>query len=414
MEKSLSVFDKIKQFFSDITREYIVSTMNGFKNIKPFTHPNIKNFDFVLLAIIFTLLAFGLGVHYSASLKPFMDSKWDEISQFVYAIIGIVSMMIFASMNTKCYKYFAPLVMGFGLFLLVVVFLAPTRSGTHRWLLFFQPSEVVKIFFIMYLAFLLDKHKKTIHKPKTMILLMLFTLFVATLVLLEKHLSGAIMFGFLGLSMIWLGGANKRAFLLIVGVVFVVGLICVLDTDILRAIPGIHEYQVARIDTWKKILSDQELTYYDKTDSARQVLQSLYAIGSGGFFGKGYGNSAQKISNLQEESNDFIFAVLAEELGFVGSLVMLALFAFLVIKIISVGLKSKNYFNSLYCIGIAVQISLQVLINVMVATSTLPNTGISLPFFSSGGSSLFFTLTSLGLVLGIARDNITGGKQYAE
>ena len=172
----------------------------------------------------------------------------------------------------------------------------------------------------------------------------------------------------------------------------------------LLLVPGIKEYQVNRIIIWKKILGNGEITAKERINDARQILQSLYGIGSGGLFGVGFGQSGQKVSNLSEKANDFIFAVLAEEGGFIAAIFMLFLFGWLVYQGFKIANRSKTYFGALLVLGISTQMALQVLINVAVATSVLPNTGISLPFFSEGGTSLIFSLASMGLVLGVSKD----------
>ena len=203
----------------------------------------------------------------------------------------------------------------------------------------------------------------------------------------------------------WFGDMSKKGFAVITAIV-VIGILAVIwKPDSLSLVPGIHEYQIDRIRIWKKILLDENsITAKEKINNARQVLQSLYGIGSGGFFGVGFGNSGQKVSNLSEKSNDFIFAVIGEELGFFGSIGVIALFGFLVFQGIRIAIHSKTYYGSLVALGISVQIALQVLINIAVATSLLPNTGISLPFFSSGGSSMLISLASVGIVLSVAKD----------
>ena len=202
----------------------------------------------------------------------------------------------------------------------------------------------------------------------------------------------------------WMNGEMSKKHFLFWTCVAIVGITAVIiKPDIL---PFIKDYQSERIVIWKKILLDQDLTKSEKIGNARQSLQSLYAVGSGGLMGKGFGMSGQKISNLSEKANDFIFAVIGEELGFIRSFAIMLIYALLVWRGFYIGNKSKSMFGKMVCYGISVQMALQVLINISVATALLPNTGISLPFFSDGGSSMIFTMFSMGAVLAVSRENV--------
>ena len=353
-------------------------------------------FDLFYFVTVFALLAFGLAMHYSAS--------YENFDQLLYAVVGLAVMILVSCVSVRTYREISSFFMFVALLTLVAVFFAPTYHGTHRWLVFFQPSELGKTAFIMFLAYLIDKYKAKHRQPAVFFTFILITCCVAALVLAESHLSGCILYLCIGYAMMWYGDMNKKWFAIItVFIVFVLMLI-IWKPSIMLHIPGIKEYQAERIITWKKIILNQELTAKEKLDDAHQVLQSLYGIGSGGLFGVGFGNSGQKVSNLSEKANDFIFAVIAEELGFVGCICMIALFGLLIWQGFKIAEKSRTYFGSLLVMGINTQIALQVLINIAVATSILPNTGISLPFFSDGGSSMIFTLFSMGIVLGVSKD----------
>jgi cell division protein FtsW len=191
----------------------------------------------------------------------------------------------------------------------------------------------------------------------------------------------------LGLSVIWMGGANKIWFGLAGGVA-VVAVMVVLT---------ISEYARTRLDVW---LHPEN---YDTLDETWQTLNGLYAVGSGGFFGVGLGNSRQKHLYVSEPQNDFIFSIICEELGFVGAVIILLLFAFLLVRGIHVAMRAKDRFGLLLVTGVTAQVILQALLNIMVVTGTIPYTGITLPFFSYGGTALSLLLAEMGLVLSVSR-----------
>ncbi|MBR0112391.1 MAG: FtsW/RodA/SpoVE family cell cycle protein [Clostridia bacterium] len=344
------------------------------------------------------LLAFGLVVHYSAG-----SNTSNQLEQMRNALLGIIAMIGISFIKVDVYKKISSFMMAMATLLMFAVLFAPEKNGTHRWIGGIQPSEVGKITLIMFFAYLLDKYKTKNKSIKTFGVFLAMTVFFAGMIFLETHLSGTILFLCIGYAMMWYGDMPKKYFLVFTAFVLLFAAIFVLKPE--GFCPPLKEYQVDRIVVWKKVLFNKEITAKERIGNARQVLQSLYGIGSGGFFGKGYGNSGQKISNLSEKSNDFIFAVLGEELGFVGGIIILVLFGALVFFGFRIALNTKSYYGTLLAMGISTQMALQVIINISVATSLLPNTGISLPFFSDGGSSLFMTLVSMGLMLGVSRDS---------
>ena len=353
-------------------------------------------FDITYFLIVIGLVVFGLVTHYSAS--------YQNKKQLGFAIAGIVLMLIISNVSVKVYREYSALFIGICVILLFLVLTRTDYNGTHRWLFFFQPSEIAKIAFIMYLAYLMDKYKKFHDTTLQFWIFLCITGFFGVMLLLESHLSGAILFLCMGYAMMWYAGMPKKWFFIITAIVVFFLLVIIWKPRTLLMIPGIKEYQVNRIIIWKKILGNGEITAKERINDARQILQSLYGIGSGGLFGVGFGQSGQKVSNLSEKANDFIFAVLAEEGGFIAAVFMLFLFGWLVYRGFKIAHQSRTYFGALLVLGISTQMALQVLINVAVATSVLPNTGRSLPFFSEGGTSLLFSLASMGLVLGVSKD----------
>lgn len=304
--------------------------------------------------------------------------------------------------------------------LLVIVLIMPARFGDfHRWIYIgsfsFQPSEIAKLVVILFCAWGMERnHKKIIGKSVNKSVfskkieeltngkIVIYDSFVqlciygavivitAGLVYLENHLSGTLLILAIGATMMFMGEFKKHWFI-IIGVVAVVLIVFVV------ANPEILEkYAGARITAWL----DKD---YDPKGARWQTNNSLYAIGSGGLFGAGLGNSKQKHLFVSEPQNDFIFAIVCEELGFVGASLIILLFALLVWRGIVIGIHAKDRFGALLAIGIVFQVGMQTALNIGVVTDTLPNTGISLPFFSYGGTSLMMLLGEMGMVLSVSR-----------
>ena len=303
--------------------------------------------------------------------------------------------------------------------LLLVLVLPEYKPGFKRWINLgfttFQPSEIAKIGLIMILAYLLDKNYKgvtgkipsempgirnipeltngkyVIYKSFTSVICYgLIILVFAGLVYLEHHVSGTILMLLIGVVMLWLGEVRGRWFTVgvIIGVIAVVLLIA--NPDILA------KYAGERITAWL----DKD---FDPLGARWQTNNSLYAIGSGGLLGTGLGQSKQKHLYVSEPQNDFIFSIVCEELGFVGAVAIIVLFALLIYRGIKIGMNAKDRFGALLAMGIVFQIGLQVALNIGVVSDFLPNTGISLPFFSAGGTSLVILLAEMGMVLSISR-----------
>lgn len=380
----------------DIVKSF--STIGRHIKYSPKTVVRKGMFDVYYFITVIGLLAFGLVMHYSAS--------GSNLKQALIALGGIVLMIGVSFISEEFYREASPAAMTLATVLLALVFAFPEKNGTHRWMLGFQPSEIAKITLVMYLAYFLDKYSKISGRKETFWKGFEIVFLFALAILAESHLSGCVLFFLLGIAMMWYGNVDKKRILRLLGLAAVGVAVLVFIPGTLEGIPDIiiKNYQKQRVFTWKKILSGGELTYNERINDARQVLQSLYGIGSGGLIGKGYDNSAQKINNLLEEDNDFIFAVIGEELGFFGGILLFVCFAVLIARGFYIASKAKTYYGALLVYGISTQMALQVIINVCVATSILPNTGISLPFFSDGGSSLLFTLASMGLVLGVSKN----------
>ena len=380
--------------------------------------------DIPFLAILMTIVTIGLVMLFSASYiySYYFRSGSAEIfsKQLIFAAIGIVLMFVISRIRYEYFKLVAlvGVVVSIALLLLVLV-LPEYKAGFKRWIdlgfTTFQPSEIAKIGLIMILAYLLDKNYKgvtgkipsempgirsipeltngkyVIYKSFTSVICYgLIILVFAGLVYLEHHVSGTILMLLIGVVMLWLGEVRGRWFTVgvIIGVIAVVLLIA--NPDILA------KYAGERITAWL----DKD---FDPLGARWQTNNSLYAIGSGGLLGTGLGQSKQKHLYVSEPQNDFIFSIVCEELGFVGAVAIIVLFALLIYRGIKIGMNAKDRFGALLAMGIVFQIGLQVALNIGVVSDFLPNTGISLPFFSAGGTSLVILLAEMGMVLSISR-----------
>lgn len=363
-------------------------------------------FDIVYMILVFMLLTIGLVMMFSAS---YISAKYDSSTgydatyyikrQLGFALAGVALMFIVSKVNPEVMKKATPVIAAISVVLLVLVLIHPYRldgkEEFRRWLklgIVFQPSDVAKLGIIMLFAWLLEKYRHQIE-TKWWVSLALFALLgvLCVLIYLEKHLSCTILVMMIGICMLFLGGVDRRWFILgITAGVLLIVIVVVFRDKIL------DEYQALRIDSF--IHKD-----YDDTDTRWQTNQSLFALGSGGFFGLGLGNSRQKYLYMPEPQNDFIFAIVGEELGFFRCALIILLFAALVFRGFIIAMRSKSMFERLLVLGISLQVGLQTILNILVVTDLMPNTGISLPFFSYGGTALVMQLIEMGMVLAVSR-----------
>jgi cell division protein FtsW len=275
-----------------------------------------------------------------------------------------------------------------------VVLFFPELNGAKRWIHLgplgtFQPSELMKFAIIVLFAYLVSVNYKRMGTFIYGVLPFMFSIgIVAFMMLLQPHLSGTVLIGMIGLTMMFVGGTKYRYFMIavILVVIGVVGIVMFKGID----------YVAERLNGWIDPFSDMQ-------DSTFQTVQSLIAIGSGGVMGLGLGQSRQKFLYLPEPQNDFIFSIVCEELGFIGALLIILLFVLLVYRGFVIASKSPDKFGMMLSVGLTVQVGLQAMLNIAVVSNTIPNTGISLPFFSYGGSSLMLLLCQMGIVLNISR-----------
>ena len=369
---------------------------------------NQKPFDFILCITVFLLLALGiimvLSASAPASLAKYGNSYRYVRNQAVFAIIGISLMFVISKIDYRIYKKFYKLAYYGSIGILALVVLPGIGSGAKgatRWLDFgfisFQPSEIAKIGLIIFFAGYLSEHRTELRSFKEGFIKPLLYLVPPILILffLQDHLSACIIIIAIIAIMMIMAGSKVKYFLtagVLVGCLGIVGMI------ILAQATGKGDFRIARLTTFLN-------PWADAKGDGWQVIQGLYAIGSGGLFGVGLGQSKQKYLYIPEPHNDFIFAVLAEELGFIGCIAVIILFAVFIWRGTLTAMKAKDCFGSLVAVGITSLIGLQAIMNIAVVTSSMPATGISLPFFSYGGTALVILLCCVGILLNISRSS---------
>lgn len=351
----------------------------------------------LILLVIGTIMMFSAS--YAFSYYTVGDSYFYLKRQILFIVLGIAAMAVMSFFNYNKLHKIAPFVLGAAYFALLLVLILPSaEGGVRRWIplgIFnIQPSEIAKLAVILFFAHWASKYYKLMQLPKYSILpgIIVFGS-ISVLLLLEPHYSGIVIIGVLTVIMLYIGGM-KAKYLIIGGIIFA-GII------LLLAVTGGLSYAMSRMDGWGQALSAERGT--ELWDQTWQTRNSLYAIGSGGLWGLGLGQSRQKFLYLPEPQNDFIFAIVVEELGLIGAAIILLIFALLVWRGITLSLRAKDRFGKLLGIGLTSQIGVQVVFNILVITDWLPNTGISLPFFSYGGSSLIMLLAQMGIVLSVSR-----------
>lgn len=361
------------------------------------------NVDMVFLVLLILLLAFGAVMSFSASYayaaKKYGDSYYFVERQLLFTFFGAIGIVAVTLFPLKTYRVITYCVFGFAIILLLLVLVkGSTRGGAKRWLEIpgfgsFQPSELGKTALVMALSMYLARFSEKVESQnlKTsfmygIVIPALFIGLIGGLVVLEKHFSGLIIICCIGLCQMVLGGSKLR-FIIPIGIVAAAAIaVFILFTD----------YSSTRIDVWIDPWSDPG-------DTGWQTIQGLYTIASGGVFGVGLGNSRQKYGYVAEPQNDFVFTIVCEELGFLGAVAVMLLFLLLIWRGFVIARNAPNRFTYLIVMGLMVKIALQVIFNIAVVTNTIPNTGISLPFFSSGGTSLLVQMAEMGIVLSISR-----------
>lgn len=350
------------------------------------------------------LLAFGAVMSYSASSVYAQEEYGDSMhffTRYLFFTVAASAATAFVILITTPdrWRLIGMLIYGGSIVLLLLVLLVGrTGGGAQRWIdlgfITIQPSEIAKTGVIMMLAHYLANHEKEVTSRSKwggsfrhgVLMPGVIIGIVIGLVVLEKHISGILIIGMLGAAVMFVGGTRMKWLGLLAGVIGGLGGFVILISD----------YARARVESWLNLESDP-------LGAGWQTLQGLYAIGSGGLFGVGLGNSRQKYGYVSEPQNDFIFSIICEELGFIGAALTILLFVCLVVRGFQIAAKAPNRFCALTVYGLSFKVALQTALNVAVVTNMMPNTGISLPFFSSGGTSLALQIFEIGIILSISR-----------
>ncbi len=355
-----------------------------------------KPFDFILFVTVLILLAMGIVMVLSASSPQALAESGNSYAyvsrQAVFAVLGIGLMLVISKIDYHRYEAFARIAyFGSIIMLAIVPLLGFSAKGATRWLeigpIRFQPSEIAKIALIIFYASWLTQNKDKLKELGNGFIkpFLLLVPIAIILVIFQDHLSVTIII-ILVISIMMLMAGTKIKYFVTLGSVGAIG-----GAGILFALAKFTEkgaYRISRIVTFLDPWSDP-------SDKGWQIIQGLYAIGSGGLFGAGLGESKQKFLYIPEPHNDFIFAVLAEELGFIGCAVVIILFAIFIWRGLLIAMKAPDMFGSLVAVGVTALIGLQAIMNIAVVTSSMPNTGITLPFFSYGGTSLVILLCTV-------------------
>ncbi len=350
---------------------------------------------YLILTLILVVL--GLLMLFSASYARAYyltgNSASYFINQLLFAVVGVAAMLFISRVPYAWYRRWCVLIYAVSVLLLLVVLIPGIGvkvNGARRWINLgftnLQPSEIAKFSMILMLAAVMSGLRDEIRSVKTLLLCGAVVGIFALLLILEPHFSATIIMCLVAGIMMYIGGVNKK----ILTTLLLAGSAALL----LLLLSG--GYTSERLSAWQH---PEE----DPLDSGLQILQSEYAIGSGGLLGLGFGKSRQKYLYLPEEHNDYIFAIACEELGFIGAMGILLLFALLIIRGYWIAYYARDRFPKLLAAGLTTLLLVQVVLNVAVVTNLLPATGISLPFFSSGGSALMMQLGECGIVLNISR-----------
>ena len=353
-------------------------------------------FDYNLLFLIVFLICFGLVMLYSSSSYLAANSALFNYDGAYYlkkqlrnTIIGAIGMMVLIKVDYRIWRNFGWLAY-FGSFVLcvLVIFVGSDSHGSTRWLdigpIQFQPSEVAKVGVIIFLAMLLEKVTKSLNSG-----LNLFKIFIMLLPIVgavaANNLSTAIIIAGIAVCMLFVASPKYSHFLVIGLAVVAFAGVCIL----------LFPYRISRVEAW--------LHPETAGDAGYQTLQGLYAIGSGGLFGKGLGESLQKMGNVPESQNDMIFTIICEELGLFGAVCVILLFMLVIWRMMVIANNAPDLFGSLIVVGVMSHIAIQVILNIAVVTNSIPNTGVILPFISYGGTSFAILMCEVGLVLGVSK-----------
>ena len=361
---------------------------------------SLPTFDIPFLLILLLLLSYGLIMLFSAGYAVALYRRGDAYTyirpQLLFAALGVLAMYAASLVDYHVWHRLAWPMLGISLLLLAIVLFMPEYNGCKRWIVLpglgtLQPSEIAKFSIVLVFSHIISLNHDRMKSFSTGVVPFALILGVVTvLMLLEPHLSGTLLILSIGAVLMFVGGTGLKWFALagIAGAGAIAAAVMLL--------PELVPYAMGRLSSWRD-------PFADPLGEGHQTIQSLYAIASGGAAGLGLGNSRQKYLYVPEPQNDFIFSILCEELGFVGAALTVVLFLLLFLRGMSIAVRARDKFGALLAVGFVVQVVLQAVLNIAVVTNTIPNTGISLPFFSSGGTSLMMLLGEMGIVLSVSR-----------
>lgn len=355
------------------------------------TQSKKRKYDYSLLLVVFVLVGIGLVILYSTSAYngevKFHDSFHYLKRQMFATILGLILMLVVANIDYHIWQQVA--VLGYVVALVLstaVLFIGDEYNGSKRWLSLgpfsFQPSEYAKVALILFLAYIVTKNVKKIYKIRTLIKIIGITLPIVGLVG-SNNLSTAVIILGIAIILIFVSSPKYVQFIIMGG----------LAVGFLGIFLALESYRLERLEIWRNP---------EKFEKGYQTLQGLYAIGSGGLFGRGIGASIQKLGFVPEAQNDMIFSIICEEMGLMGALFIIFLFLVLIWRFFVIATHAKDLFGALLATGAMGHIMIQVILNIAVVTNTIPNTGITLPFISYGGTSVMFLLVEMGLVLSVS------------
>lgn len=371
---------------------------------KPVTRRKIRDVDHTFLTLVILMIIAGLVMQFSAS-APTGSTKFGNsyhfiIRQLTFTAGGLAAMFTIASIDYRKYKKWSIPAMFVCMVLLFLVLtpLGTSHNGSQRWLWIFQPSELTKFVMAAYCAYMIELGTFDVTKVRNLVPYIMVVGIVAALMLCETHLSGCIIIVSIAAVVLLVGGASAKLFLTCGAGAGVLGYFCI---------------KFFMPNRWARVVSFFD-PFADMTGDGYQVIQGLYAIGSGGLFGRGLGQSIQKSTYLPEPYNDFIFTIVCEELGFIGAIAIIALFCAIIFHGLKIAFRAQDKFGMLTVIGIMAQIGIQTAFNIAVATSSIPCTGISLPFFSYGGTAIIVLLAEMGFVLSVSRYGVQPNLEKAK
>lgn len=367
-----------------------ISSKSGVKE-KKHRRIKIQYFDYSLFVLVVLLLIFGMVMLYSVSsytgFREYGDAAYFLKKQATASLLGIAALLVLSQLDYRIFKHLAGLAYLVSIVLCtIVIFSGANINGSTRWLyigkISIQPSEIAKVGIIIFLAAVIQKRTSALNTTANIIKIFIMMLPLMAVVA-YTNLSTGIIIGGISFTMLFVASKNKLAFAGIIGI----------GALFVWLFINAAGYRSERIAIWQ---------HPEDFEKGYQTLQGLYAIGSGGLFGKGLGESMQK-RFVPEAPNDMIFSVVCEELGIFGAICIILLYILLLWRFVVIAINAKDLFGTYLVVGVMAHIALQVSLNIAVVTNTIPNTGITLPFFSYGGTSIAILLAEMGLVLSVSR-----------